>query len=96
MACHFMVSQRGIGHGSHIAGPSTHNQHIEFLWRDVYRCVASTHHDLFYRMEKHQILNPASDIDLFILHCVFLPRINHALVSISEAWNRHPLCAKKM
>ena len=26
MVCHFMVSQRGIGRGSHIAGPSTHNQ----------------------------------------------------------------------
>ena len=35
MVCHFMVSQRGVGRGSHIAGPSTHNQRIERLWRDV-------------------------------------------------------------
>lgn len=52
-ACHFMVSQRGVGQGSHIAGPSTHNQHIERLWRNVCRCVD---HELFYYMEEEQLM----------------------------------------
>ena len=79
IVCHFMLSQRGIGRGSHIAGRSTHNQRIERLWRDVYRCVASTFHGIFYYMEEQQLLDPDSELDLFVLHCVFLPRINHSL-----------------
>ncbi len=35
LVCHFMVSYRGPGRGSHIAGSSMHNQRIERLWRDV-------------------------------------------------------------
>ena len=93
MVCHFMVSQRGVGRGSHIAGPSTQNQRIEWLWRDVYRCVASTYHDL---LEEEKVLDPESDIDIFVLHCVFLPQINRALECFSGAWNQHSLRTERM
>ncbi len=36
---------------SHLAGSSKHNQRIERLWRDVFRCVLSTFHELFYEMK---------------------------------------------
>ena len=39
LVCYFMVSHRGPGRSSHIAGSSAHNPRIERLWRDVYRCV---------------------------------------------------------
>ena len=96
IVCHFMLSQRGIGRGSHIAGKSTHNQRIERLWRDVYRCVASTFHGIFYYMEEQQLLDPDSELDLFVLHCVFLPRINHSLKCFTAAWNQHPLRTERM
>ena len=89
--CIFMVQHCGTGRHSHIAGPSTHNQRIERLWRDVYRCVASTFHALFYHLEEHYDLDPSSEFDLFILHTVFLPRINHCLNEFTNSWNNHPM-----
>lgn len=91
LVCQYMITIRGINRGSHIAGSSVHNQRIERLWRDVYRCVCSIYHELFYSMEATGILDPVCEVDLFVLHCVFLPRINKALTEFSGAWNLHPV-----
>jgi len=40
-------------------------------------------------MEATGILDPVCEVDLFVLHCVFLPRINKALTEFSRAWNLH-------
>ncbi len=89
--CHFMISVRGPGRRSHIAGSSVHNQRIEGLWRDVYRCVCCSLHEVFYYLEAQGVLDPTNDSDLFVLRCVFVPVLNNLLSMFARAWNHHPV-----
>ena len=89
--CEYMIRTRGTDRGSHIAGPSTHNQRIERLWRDVFRCVCSTFHSLFHHLEEVGDLDPESLCDLYALQSIFVPRINHSLTEFACSWNYHPL-----
>ncbi len=96
LVCQYMIAVRGLERRSHIAGSSLHNQRIERLWRDVYRCVCSTYHELFYAMEATGVLDPCDDFDLFVLHSIFLPRIKKSLTQFASAWNLHPVRTEKI
>lgn len=56
LVAQFMTQERGEGRGSFIAGPSTRNQRIERLWRDVFRCVCSLFYGVFLRARGRRIL----------------------------------------
>ena len=86
-----MISVRGTGRKSHITGSSVHNQRIERLWRDTFRCVGQLYYALFYDMEDFNLLDGDCEKDMFALHYVFLPRINTQLHQFVSAWNNHPL-----
>ena len=75
----FMVRERGEGRGSFIAGPSTRNQRIERLWREVFRCVSFLFYGVFYSLEEKGYLNVNNPAEMFLLHFIFLPRIDLAL-----------------
>ena len=74
-----------------IVGSSTHNERIERLWRDVFRCVSEHYYDLFYDLEAQNQLDPLNHTDLYCLHFVFLPRIQKHLRAFQESWNHHAL-----
>ena len=48
-----------------ITGSSVHNERVERMWRDVYRCVTSTYAAVFSEIESKGYLDPLNDVDIF-------------------------------
>jgi len=86
----YMIEQHN-SLSSVVTGSSTHNERIERLWRDVFRCVGSIFYGTFYNLENGGQLNPLNEVDLFCLHYVYLPRLNIVLQEFMECWNNHSL-----
>ena len=74
-----------------IAGSSVQNQQIECLWCDVFRCVLSVYHHLFYYLEGENLTHALADKDLYSLHLVYLNRINITLKAFQDGWNNHAI-----
>ena len=70
-----MIDKRGSERGSMITGPSTHNQRIERLWKDVFDGVLALYYELFTFMEDNELLDLFNEIDIAVLHYIFIPII---------------------
>ena len=85
----YMIKERGPGRGSMINGPSTHNQRIERLWRDVFDGVTGFYYELFSFMQENDMLDPYNEVDIATLHLTFIPLINEKLDAWWHAWSKH-------
>ena len=77
-----------------ITGSSTHNERIERLWRDVFRCVSKLFYDTFHSLEEDHLLDPLNETDIFCLHYVYVPIINRCLQEFVESWNHHRISSE--
>ena len=71
----YMMEAHGHQHCIN-TGSSTHNKRIERLWRDVHRSVLVVFGDLFRELEDEGHLDALNEVDMFLLHTIFLPRIS--------------------
>ena len=53
-------------------------------------CIA-LFYTLFQSLEDQGLLDRDNNNDLFFLHYIFLPRLNHVLNVFRESYNHHPL-----
>ena len=90
-----MIEKRGSDRGSIITGPSTHNQRIETLWRDVFQGVLSYYYHLFYFLEDQLVLDPLNDKHIAALHHTYMDEINSKLQIWQRAWSNHRMCTTK-
>ena len=73
---------------------NVHNQRIERLWRDVFGSVIKLYYEIFYQPEDLELLDPSSELDLFSLHYVFVPKINKHLNIWKNGWVNHKLSSE--
>ena len=89
--CQYMDEYHGFGRGSAIRGRSVHNQRIERIWLDMWNGCINVFYDLFSAFEKDGLLNHNSEEQVFALHYIFIPRIQHALDMFIRQWNHHKI-----
>ncbi|KAK0540429.1 hypothetical protein OC835_000685 [Tilletia horrida] len=56
-----------------------------------FRWTTSKYMALFAKMEEEEYFDANNAVDLWTLHFVFLPLLNHALQHFQQLWNNHPM-----
>ncbi|KAK7005481.1 hypothetical protein R3P38DRAFT_3604766 [Favolaschia claudopus] len=87
----WMVMHRGPGRASFMWGSSTRNTRIESLWVEVGTQFARRWRAFFTRLGRLHRLDRKNPGHLWLLHQLFLSKINNDCLEFQEEWNLHPL-----
>ena len=90
----YMIAAHDLDYRSVITGSSVHNERVERLWRDVHRCIVSPFVEKFQALESNGVLDPLNEVDLYVLHLIFLPLLNKCISEFTESWNHHSLSSE--
>uniref|UniRef100_A0A667Y9I1 Integrase catalytic domain-containing protein n=1 Tax=Myripristis murdjan TaxID=586833 RepID=A0A667Y9I1_9TELE len=82
------------GENSVLTGSSVHNQRIERFNRDLNKNCRDVYAPIFYELESMEALDVDNESDLFCLHYVYIPRINHTLNEFRAAFNNHSVSSE--
>ncbi|KAH7911441.1 hypothetical protein BJ138DRAFT_1006568 [Hygrophoropsis aurantiaca] len=93
-----MEENKGADRGSYIWGrqvtcfvPIVHNTRIEHLWYDVTHGFGQKWKNFFLDLEANHGLNPRLPSHIWLLHHLFLDRINDDAEEWKHTWNSHSL-----
>ena len=89
MVARHMIQHCGAHRNSMLVGSSVHNQRMEWLWHDLFRCAIQLYYRLFYFLEDEDKPLPSNHQHIYALRYVYLPGINQTLKHFCDGWNNH-------
>jgi hypothetical protein len=83
------IKIRGRNKKSFMTGSSKGNVKIERYWRDNTRCALDHYRQAFIHFEAIGLLDVDSQVGIFVLHHLFMGRINEDCDRQTMVWNSH-------
>ena len=70
---------------------SVNNIRIERVWRDIRKDTLEYFRQIFFELERLDLLDPSSPTHLVCLYLVYQPRIQESLDRTIKSWNDHKI-----
>lgn len=79
------------GETSALTGSSVHNPRIKRFNRDINTTIRLKYAPQYYALENEGVLDVESQLDIAILHIIYLDALNEDLTNLEQAHNHNPV-----